>query len=55
MALSTLRQDNSKKKIERDIKNYLISLEIEKGLSENTIISYQQELEKLKKYLIKGS
>jgi len=53
MAHSTSRQDNSKNMIERDIKNYLISLEIEKGLSENTVISYQQELKKLKKYLIK--
>lgn len=36
-----------------DLKKYLVFLQIEKGLADNTIISYKQELEKLKKYLKK--
>ena len=39
------------KKFEGDIEKYLIFLEMEKGLSENTIISYKQELEKFSTYL----
>lgn len=36
---------------ENQVKSYLIHLEMEKGLSTNTIISYQQELEKFKYFL----
>lgn len=53
MAHSNSIRENQKEKIDRDIKNYLITVEVEKGLAQNTIISYKQELEKLKKYLKK--
>ncbi len=36
-----------------DLKKYLVFLQMEKGLADNTIISYKQELEKLKKYFKK--
>ncbi|MCK4835107.1 MAG: site-specific tyrosine recombinase XerD [Candidatus Aminicenantes bacterium] len=39
-----------KKKFISDQKSYLAFLEMEKGLSNNTIYSYKQELEKLKQY-----
>lgn len=35
----------------KDLNRYLIYLEIERGLSKNTIISYRQELEKFASYL----
>jgi len=40
-------------KFENNLKKYLVFLQIEKGLADNTIISYKQELEKLKKYFKK--
>ncbi len=42
------------KKLELDIKRYLVSLQMEKGLAENTLISYKQDLEKLAVYLEKN-
>jgi integrase/recombinase XerD len=39
----------------KDLSRYLIFLEVEKGLSENTIISYRQEIEKFGSYLKKES
>jgi integrase/recombinase XerD len=53
MALSKASPDQIEKKVVKDIKNYLISLEIEKGLSQNTLISYEQELNKFKYYILK--
>ena len=40
-------------KFENNLKKYLVFLQMEKGLADNTLISYKQELEKLKKYLKK--
>jgi integrase/recombinase XerD len=42
-----------KTNFETQVQSYLVHLEMEKGLSMNTIISYRQELEKLKHYLLK--
>ena len=41
-------------KFENNLKKYLVFLQMEKGLADNTLISYKQELEKLKKYLKKN-
>lgn len=39
------------KEFEMDVKRYLVFLQMEKGLSENTLISYKQGLEKFGSYL----
>ncbi|MCP5054705.1 MAG: site-specific tyrosine recombinase XerD [bacterium] len=36
---------------ETDFKRYLVYLEIEKGLARNTVMAYEQELNKFKKYI----
>lgn len=43
----------TEKTFESDLRKYLAFLEMEKGLSKNTIISYKQELEKFKHHLKK--
>jgi len=40
-----------KKEFETDLKRYLTFLQMEKGLAENTLISYKQDLEKFSLYL----
>ena len=43
----------NKKEFEIDLKRYLTFLQMEKGLAENTLISYKQDLEKFSLYLEK--
>lgn len=43
----------NKKEFEIDLKRYLTFLQMEKGLAENTLISYKQDLEKFSLYLQK--
>ena len=43
----------NKKEFEIDLKRYLTFLQMEKGLAENTLISYKQDLEKFRLYLDK--
>jgi integrase/recombinase XerD len=43
---------NSETEFQKDKQQFLLVMELEKGLSKNTILSYAQELEKFEKYLI---
>ncbi len=42
----------NKKEFETDLRRYLLQLEMERGLAENTLMSYKQDLEKFAGYLL---